>query len=146
MGNARNIAFWVVLFVLILALFNLFSNGQSTATSNAVSYSELIQRVSAGQVQKATLDGEKITATGADGGTYLVIKPEGEENPAQYWQRFEQSWHWRKEQFDQGLVEVTVADTEPTDDSASPEDGLEIPQASDTFNDYKVLTGWGANA
>jgi RecB family exonuclease len=75
-----------------------------------------------------------------------IIKPEGEENAAQYWHRFEQSWHWRKDQFDQGLVEVTVADTEPTDDSAPPEDGLEIPEASDTFNDYKVLTGWGVNA
>ncbi|MEP6389211.1 MAG: PD-(D/E)XK nuclease family protein [Halioglobus sp.] len=75
-----------------------------------------------------------------------IIKPEGEENTAQYWHRFEQSWHWRKEQFDQGLVEVTVAETEPTADSAPQEDALEKPEASDTFNDYKVLTGWGTNA
>ncbi len=44
-----------------------------------------------------------------------ILKPEGEENAAQYWQRFEQTWRWRKAQFDQGLVEVTVTDTEPTD-------------------------------
>lgn len=75
-----------------------------------------------------------------------IIKPKVDENSAQYWQRFEQSWKWRKAQFDQGLVEVTVADTEPTDESAPTEGCLEIPKASDTFNDYKVLTGWGRNA
>ena len=37
MGNARNIAFWVVLFLLILALFNLFGNGQSLALQAQVS-------------------------------------------------------------------------------------------------------------
>jgi hypothetical protein len=75
-----------------------------------------------------------------------ILEPADEENAAQYWQRFEQSWHWRKSQFERGLVEVTVADTEPTVESAPPEDGLEIPEASDLFNDYSVLTGWGDNA
>ena len=37
MGNARNIAFWVVLFLLILALFNLFSGGQTTMSSRSIS-------------------------------------------------------------------------------------------------------------
>jgi len=75
-----------------------------------------------------------------------ILKPEGEENAAQYWQRFEHSWRWRKAQFDRGLVEVTVAGTEPTADSAPDDDCLEIPEASDSFNDYRVLTGWGQNA
>ncbi len=75
-----------------------------------------------------------------------ILKPEGEESAAEYWQRFEQSWRWRKAQFDRGLVEVTVSDTEPTADSSPDDDALPIPEASDNFNDYSVLTGWGANA
>ena len=75
-----------------------------------------------------------------------ILKHDSEESTAQYWQRFEQSWHWRKSQFDQGLVEVTVSDTEPTADSTPDEDCLAIPKASDSFNDYRVLTGWEANA
>ena len=59
MGNARNIAFWVVLFLLILALFNLFSGGQSTMSSRSISYSEFVQRVDDGGVNRVTLDGEK---------------------------------------------------------------------------------------
>lgn len=75
-----------------------------------------------------------------------ILKPTGEENTAQYWQRFEQSWRWRKAQFDKGLVEVTVTDTEPDEDSMPDEDCLDIPEASDMFNDYAVLTGWGGNS
>ena len=75
-----------------------------------------------------------------------ILKPDGEENAAQYWERFEESWRWRKAQFDSGLVEVTVKGTEPSDDSAPGEDCLSIPSASDMFNDYRVLTGWGEGA
>ena len=63
MGNARNIAFWVVLFLLILALFNAFGGNQSTTASRTVSYSEFIQRVDAGEVASATIDGERVVAT-----------------------------------------------------------------------------------
>ncbi|WP_323005892.1 ATP-dependent zinc metalloprotease FtsH [Pseudorhodobacter sp.] len=79
MGNARNIAFWVVLLVLILALFNLFSGGQTTMSSRSVSYSDFISRVDAGDVASVTLDGEVITARGKDGKDFSVIKPQGED-------------------------------------------------------------------
>jgi hypothetical protein len=75
-----------------------------------------------------------------------ILRPDGQESAAQYWQRFEQSWRWRKAQFDQGRVEVTVADTEPTADSSPGEHGLPMPDTSDSFNDYSVLTGWAQNA
>ena len=75
-----------------------------------------------------------------------ILKPENLENAVQYWQRFEHSWHWRKDQFNKGLIEVTVKDTEPTAESDPDENGLIIPEASDSFNDYAVLTGWGDNA
>ncbi len=75
MGNARNIAFWVVLFLLILALFNLFSGGQSTVSSRTISYSDFVNSVENGEVQNVTLDGEKIMFRGSDGLDYITIKP-----------------------------------------------------------------------
>ncbi|MBK6740472.1 MAG: PD-(D/E)XK nuclease family protein [Haliea sp.] len=75
-----------------------------------------------------------------------ILQPGSEENAAQYWQRFERTWQWRKQQFDRGLVEVTVSDTEPTADSIPDDDCLDMPEASDAFNDYSALTGWGSNA
>jgi hypothetical protein len=74
------------------------------------------------------------------------IVPDNTENWVELWQRFEHTWHWRKTQFDQGLVEVTVTGTEPTDNSQPGEMGLTLPDASDNFNDYKVITGWDTNA
>ena len=79
MGNARNIAFWAVLFLLILALFNLFSGGANTASTSAISYSEFLDRVDDGVVRSVTLDGEQVVVTGNDGQRYVTVKPEGEQ-------------------------------------------------------------------
>ncbi|GGL72375.1 ATP-dependent zinc metalloprotease FtsH [Wenxinia marina] len=76
MGNARNIAFWVVLFLLILALFNLFSGGQSSMASNSRSYSDFVAAVESGNVAQVTLDGEEVRYRGTDGRDYVTIKPE----------------------------------------------------------------------
>jgi cell division protease FtsH len=74
-GNARNIAFWVVLFLLILALFNLFSGGQSTMQSRDVAYSDFVARMERSEVSEVTLDGERATFRGTDGQTYVTILP-----------------------------------------------------------------------
>ena len=76
MGNARNIAFWVVLFLLILALFNLFSGGGNTLQSREISYSEFVAAVEDGRVSQVTLDGEQVRFRGEDGKDYVVIRPE----------------------------------------------------------------------
>ncbi|MBD3765836.1 MAG: ATP-dependent zinc metalloprotease FtsH [Rhodobacterales bacterium] len=78
-GNARNIAFWVVLFLLILALFNLFSGSQGTVASRSISYSDFIARVDAGDVSSVTLDGERVLIRTKDGAALSTVKPEGEE-------------------------------------------------------------------
>ncbi|SEO61853.1 membrane protease FtsH catalytic subunit [Salinihabitans flavidus] len=76
MGNARNIAFWVVLFLLILALFNLFSGGSNGLQSREVGYSEFVRSVENGEVNSVTLDGERVLYRGSDGNEYVTVKPE----------------------------------------------------------------------
>ncbi|KAA9010283.1 ATP-dependent zinc metalloprotease FtsH [Histidinibacterium aquaticum] len=79
MGNARNLAFWVVLFLLILALFNLFSGGQGTMQSTSRNYSDFVQSVQNDGVSSVTIDGEQIRYRGTDGRDYVTIKPEDAE-------------------------------------------------------------------
>ncbi|MDM8168760.1 ATP-dependent zinc metalloprotease FtsH [Roseovarius sp.] len=79
MGNARNIAFWLVLFLLILALFNLFSGSGSTLQSKQIRYSEFVQAVEDGTVSQVTLDGENVRFRSTDGQDYVTIKPEDAE-------------------------------------------------------------------
>ena len=76
MGNARNIAFWLVLFLLILALFNLFSGGGNTLQSKSVSYSEFVSAVNDNNVSNVVIDGETVKFRGSDGKDYVTIKPE----------------------------------------------------------------------
>jgi cell division protease FtsH len=66
----------VVLFLLILALFNLFSGDKVTLSSRTIPYSDFISIVEKGEVSGATLDGEQIifqTATQQ----YMTVKPQG---------------------------------------------------------------------
>jgi len=79
LNNARNIAFWIVLFLLILALFNLISGGQSSTASGTVSYSDFVEQVEQGGVTNATIDGERIVFRGSDNREYVTIQPEGAE-------------------------------------------------------------------
>jgi cell division protease FtsH len=79
LGNARNIAFWVVLFLLILALFNLFNGTGGTLQSREITYSDFVAAVKDGEVTQATLDGEQIRFRGADNQDYVTIKPEDAE-------------------------------------------------------------------
>ncbi len=77
MVNLRNIAFWAVLFLLALALFNLFNGGQSSLSSRTVGFSEFISRVETGEVSEVTLDGEKVVFRAGDGNEYVTIVPDG---------------------------------------------------------------------
>ena len=68
------------------------------------------------------------------------------ESVAGLWGHFETTWRWRRAQLDRGIVEVTVAGTDPDKDSAPPDDGLPMESDADRFNDFAVLTGWGEDA
>ncbi len=75
MGNSKNIAFWVILFILMIALFNVFSSGSTTTSSRNISYSDFLNRVEAGSVQSVTLDGESVIITTADGSVLQTVQP-----------------------------------------------------------------------
>jgi cell division protease FtsH len=79
LGNVRNIAFWLVLFLLVLALFNLFSGSGNTLQSREITFSDFVASVAEGEVSQVTLDGEQVRFRGSDGQDYLTIKPEDAE-------------------------------------------------------------------
>jgi cell division protease FtsH len=79
LGNLRNVVFWVGLFFLILALFNMFSGTGTTMQSREMSYSDFVGAVGAGEVTKVTLDGEQVRFESSDGQSYVAIKPQDAE-------------------------------------------------------------------
>jgi len=75
LGNLRNIAFWFVLFILLLMLFRLFAGDVTGNSSRTTTYSDFVKAVDNGQVTSATLDGETVSYTGPNDVKYTTIVP-----------------------------------------------------------------------
>ena len=72
MNNFRNFALWIIIGLLLMALFNVFqSPGQRTA-SNDISYTTLLAEVDSGNVREVTVTGD--TISGSDGGKVIVLE------------------------------------------------------------------------
>jgi cell division protease FtsH len=70
--------FWIVLFLMVLGLFQIFSGTPQTSRGNSQSYTQFVEAVEAGDVTDVTLDGENVRYT-ASGTTFTTIKPEDAE-------------------------------------------------------------------
>ena len=69
MGNSKNLAFWVVLFLLVFALFQMFSDGTRSSSEDQLTYSEFVQSGYIGGRMIKWLS--KITITNKDGFTFM---------------------------------------------------------------------------
>ncbi len=83
MGNSKNIAFWIILLVLLMALFQVFNNTGPSGSASRISYSDFLQRLDTGQVAEVSLDGENVTFQTTDGVTYRTIQPRDSDLVAQ---------------------------------------------------------------
>ncbi|MEM5477627.1 ATP-dependent zinc metalloprotease FtsH [Pacificibacter sp. AS14] len=75
MGNARNLAFWLVLLMLVVALFNVIGGNQTSMATNESNYSEFMTSVDSGAVTSAYINGEKVSYTLSDGSERYAINP-----------------------------------------------------------------------
>lgn len=71
-----------------------------------------------------------------------LVRKTTDENTAQLWLRFIETWKWRREQLDGGQIELGLAEIEATDESAFPESGLIAQMLYPGYNDYLALAGW----
>jgi ATP-dependent Zn protease len=96
MGNARNFAFWIVLFFLMIVLFSLFSNGQPGQTGRTLSYSEFLTRVEAGDVSRVLIDGEQLRVTDRSGQVTPPSARRARTRPSVCWRRTSRSRRARR--------------------------------------------------
>jgi cell division protease FtsH len=74
-ANLRNFALWVIIVLLLLALFSLFQTpGQRTA-SNDITFSQLLAEVDQGKVRDVVIQGNDITGTMNDGKSFSTYAP-----------------------------------------------------------------------
>ncbi|MGX9962881.1 ATP-dependent zinc metalloprotease FtsH [Roseomonas sp. F4] len=74
----RNLALWVIVALLLVALFNLFqpSNGGGGRAAQQVAYSDFLNEVNSGQVRDVTIQGRTVTGQLNDGRTFSTFTPE----------------------------------------------------------------------
>ena len=77
MNSTKNFAFWIILFLLMIALFQIFSSGSGTSSARDLSFSEFLNQVENGNVASVRLDGEKVYIKGTDNADYMTIRPSG---------------------------------------------------------------------
>ena len=75
MNNFRNFALWVIIALLLMALFNLFQSPSQRAETNEISFSQLLAEVDAGNVREVTIAGETITGNFNDNRSFQTYSP-----------------------------------------------------------------------
>ncbi|MBI3434280.1 MAG: ATP-dependent metallopeptidase FtsH/Yme1/Tma family protein [Proteobacteria bacterium] len=74
-ANLRNLALWVIIFLLLLALFTLFQNPGQRAVSQDITFSQLLNDVEQGRVRDVLIQGPDIHGTFTDGRSFQTYAP-----------------------------------------------------------------------
>src|SRR4029079_8444404 len=74
-NNFRSFAVWIVIALLLFALFSLFQGQASRSGSTTIGYSEFLSRIDSGEVRSVTISGELITGKMADGKSFQTYAP-----------------------------------------------------------------------
>ncbi len=67
MNQFRNFAVWIVIALLLFALFSLFQGQVGGASATEISYSQFFDRVNAGEVKSVAISGQTLTGKISDG-------------------------------------------------------------------------------
>ncbi len=62
-SHFRTVAIWVVIGLLLVALFNIFQNPGSAGRANEIPYTDFITEVDAGRISEVTIKGNRISGT-----------------------------------------------------------------------------------
>ncbi len=74
-ANLRNFALWVIIVLLLLALFTLFQNPGQRSSSQDISFSQLLTDVDQGHVKEVVMQGPEIHGVFSDGRQFSTYAP-----------------------------------------------------------------------
>jgi cell division protease FtsH len=73
--NYRNFALWVIIVMLLLALFTMFNNPGQRSGTNEISFSQLLNEADKSAIRDIVIEGPNITGTYTDGRTFATYAP-----------------------------------------------------------------------
>ncbi len=78
-ANFRNFALWVIIGLVLIALFNLFQNSGQRTTGHDIAYSQFMSDVDSGRVHSVVISGQQITGSYNDGNAFQTYAPQDPE-------------------------------------------------------------------
>ncbi|HUJ48045.1 MAG TPA: ATP-dependent zinc metalloprotease FtsH [Rhizomicrobium sp.] len=78
MNNLRNLALWIIIALLLVALFNMFQGTGSHQNTSQMSFSQFNEDVNQGLVKKVTVQGDQITGELSSGQQFTTTVPPNE--------------------------------------------------------------------
>ncbi|HRY23318.1 MAG: ATP-dependent metallopeptidase FtsH/Yme1/Tma family protein [Geminicoccaceae bacterium] len=72
---SKNLALWIIIGLLLIALFNLFQGPSSRGPQTSMAFSDFLSEVEAGRVNEVTIKGDSISGTFADGRQFSTYAP-----------------------------------------------------------------------
>jgi len=75
----KNIAVWVVISLVLIAIFNVFQGSSSRDQGSVIAYSDFLARVNAGEVREITIQGDKISGASSNGMPFYSYVPKEED-------------------------------------------------------------------
>ena len=75
----KNIAVWVVISLVLIAIFNVFQGSSSREQGNVIAYSDFLARVNSGEVREVDIQGDKISGATSNGTPFFSYIPKEEE-------------------------------------------------------------------
>ena len=73
---SKNIILWVVIGMLLIALFNLFQNSSSTNQSKEISFSDFLIAADNGNISEVKIAGNNVSGFFEDGRSFLTYSPD----------------------------------------------------------------------
>ena len=67
MNVGRNLALWVIIGLLVFALFNVFQSSSPRGGQQPIAYSDFLSQVESGDIREVTIKGRQITGVFRDG-------------------------------------------------------------------------------
>jgi len=75
LGNAKNLAFWAILILLLVTLFSVFQDGNVNNQGRQMQFSQFLDAVDNGEIDSVTIDGENIDGRTIGGERFTTVKP-----------------------------------------------------------------------
>src|SRR5512143_3491706 len=78
--NLRNLVIWGVIVVVLIGLYSMMTGGGRATSTREVTYSQMLQKVNAGEVKSAEIRGSQVEITDQGNKTYTAVTPNNQDD------------------------------------------------------------------